>query len=271
MEIIPRRLVPSVIPVLLITALPAGAGTYQEAPVSHPGEIHGRVTLSGEVPEPAVFKIKDFPDQDYCMKKSDGKGNRVLQPVQLEEGGGLDNVVVAIEDVHGGKPFQMEGIQVNAENCEFIVQGGPSPLTGVMVDGVDFRVLNLDSNPNNPKEILGVTHNPQGFEIEGSKKSMIFNFLISTKGQNSKRRVKITRANGYISVVCNIHNYMQVFFLPVENPYYSIAGKGGAYSIAGIPPGKYSVTVWNPVLGRLKKKVEILPDRESELNFNYEK
>jgi hypothetical protein len=261
-----------VVSILLLALLlprPATAESYREATVSNGGALKGKITFSGTVPPPQVFKISNFPDQDFCKKVSDGKGNRIIQPVQVGKGGGLENVVVVIENLHSGKPFHFDGTQVNVEHCEFLVQGGSSVLSGVMVNRTNFRVLNLDSNPANPKEVMGVTHNPQGFEIEGKQKRMMFNFLIATKGQNSKRTVKLNRMDGYVSVVCNIHDYMRVYFLPVDNPYYSIVGHGGTYSIDQIPPGKYKVTAWNPALGRIRKEVDVLPGKTAELDFNF--
>jgi hypothetical protein len=261
-----------VVTILLLALLPArsaSADPYREAPVSDGGSLNGKITFSGTVPPPQVFKIKDFPDQDFCAKVSDGKGNRIIQPVEVGAGGALENVVVAIENVHSGKPFHFDGTQVNVEHCRFLVQGGPSILSGVVVDKGDFRVLNLDSNPDNPKEVMGVTHNPQGFEVADDKKTMMFNFLVAVKGQNAKRRVTINNGNGVVSVICNIHNYMQVFFLPVDNPYYSVAGKDGLFSIDQIPPGKYRVTAWNPVLGKIRKEIDIRPGRAAELDFEF--
>lgn len=55
---------------------------------------------------------------------------------------------------------------------------------------------------------------------------------------------------------CDQHIYEQVFFLQVENPYYAIVGSDGTYRIEQVPPGKYELIVWHPILGIQAKPIE---------------
>lgn len=62
---------------------------YEEGPVSEAGTIDGKVTFSGEIPAPKVFKLRNYPYAEFCGKISDGLGNRVHQAVRVGEGGGF--------------------------------------------------------------------------------------------------------------------------------------------------------------------------------------
>ena len=246
------------------------AGAYQEKPVTNGGSLHGKVTFSGTVPRPQVYRVRDFPNFDYCRKKADALGNREVQPVRVGENGALRDAIVVIEDVDGGKPFHFEGARVNSEDCDFVVQGGPSPLLGVLVDDSELQILNLDADPTHPETIQGVMHNPQGLEILGDKKKLLFKLVISLKGQTSKRKVHFKNKGDYLLVMCDVHTYMQSYFLQVNNPYYAVVDGNGNYSIDKIPPGNYTVTAWNPSLGKIQKEITIRPNGTAELEFQFE-
>lgn len=235
-----------------------------------PVRLNGKVTFSGKLPAPKVFELNNFPHARFCSKISNGLGRRVLQTIRVGEGGVLGDAVVYIEDIQSGKPFNFNGTQVNSKDCEFIVQGGPSPLSGVVVANSEFRLFNEDSDRSNPETILGVPHNPEGHEVLGKRKKLIFKALLLEKGKILHRNVKIQKKRSFVLLKCGVHDFMQVYFLPVRNPYYSIVGGDGQFSIDKIPPGKYKVGVWHPKLGRIiKKRIRVLPNETIDLDFAF--
>lgn len=258
---------------MLLPVFPVNAESiYREVPVSESGTINGKVTFSGKVPAPKIFNLKNFPHARFCSKISNGLGVRTHQPVRVGEGGVLGNAVVYIENIQSGKPFNFNGTQVNSKDCEFVIHGGPSSLTGVVVNHSEFRLFNEDSDPSNPETILGVPHNPEGHEVLGKRKQIIFKSLLLEKGEIVRRKVNIKKKKSYVLLQCGMHDYMRAYFLPVENPYYSIVGDDGQFSIDKIPPGKYKVSVWHPTLGRIvKKKVKVLSNETIDLNFTFKK
>ena len=257
------------IPVFILTCLPASAETYREIPVGASGTISGSVTFSGEIPPPQVFRIRDFPDYRFCNTVSNGNGDRVVPVARVGKDGALQDAVVYIEDIESGKPFKYGGTQINAENCEFLVQNEPSSRTGVVVDGGEFRVLNLDADPSRAQTAAGLDHTPQAYEILGGKKTTLFKLLVATKGKTSRRKIELKYKNSSILVECAVHNYMQVHFLPVRNPYFGIVGEDGRFAIDRIPPGRYKVRAWHPAFGTLEETAEVGPDQTVKLDFAY--
>ena len=66
-----------------------------------------------------------------------------------------------------------------------------------------------------------------------------------------------TRAGEY-NISCDIHASMTALVLVVSAPYAVAAGDEGAFSIRGVPPGSYTLTLWtaDPSL-RTERVVEI--------------
>lgn len=62
------------------------------------------------------------------------------------------------------------------------------------------------------------------------------------------RPVKFDRP-GIIPVFCDIHSNMSAYILVFSHPYFAVTDETGRYTIAGVPPGTYSVAIWSE-LGR---------------------
>jgi plastocyanin len=50
---------------------------------------------------------------------------------------------------------------------------------------------------------------------------------------------------GIVQVLCNIHSSMLGVVVVVDTPYYAQADSAGAFTIKGVPPGDYQLTVWH--------------------------
>ncbi|HEV8324338.1 MAG TPA: carboxypeptidase regulatory-like domain-containing protein [Myxococcota bacterium] len=65
------------------------------------------------------------------------------------------------------------------------------------------------------------------------------------------------RKPGEVDVYCNIHPDMVAKVLVLENPFYAEAGGDGAWTIAGVPPGSYTVVAWSPTHVPDRRTVEV--------------
>jgi hypothetical protein len=243
-----------------------GGGGYQEAAVADGGTVSGKVTFKGTAPAPKTFELAKFPNQGFCGKISDGKGNRVVQEVRVKDGT-LQDVVVSINGISKGKPFKFEGTDIQSDTCRFLVKGGPSDLVGVVVKKNELRVENMDADPNDPKAVTGVLHNPHGYEVAGASLTTLFNKPLPDKGQKITQKVILRKKESFMKVECDQHNFMNAFFYPVSNPYHAIVGADGSFTIDGVPPGEYEVTAWHPILGVEKQKVTVAAKGKASANF----
>jgi hypothetical protein len=242
---------------------------YDEAPVPDGGSITGKVMFKGAVPAPKEFEFAKFPNPAFCAKAdSDGKGHRVVQQVNVKNGA-LADVVVYIEEIEKGKPFKFDGTDVKTDLCRFVVEGGPSKLTGVVVKKAEIRILNTDADPTDPKAATGVLHNPHGYEISGASANTLFNLPLPEKGQVIKKPVVLRKKDSDMKIQCDQHNFMEVYFQPVSNPYYSIVGEDGTFTIDGVPPGTYEVHAFHPILGVQEAKVTVSAKGKATADFAF--
>ncbi len=50
---------------------------------------------------------------------------------------------------------------------------------------------------------------------------------------------------GIVRVFCDIHSHMSAFILVFAHRFFSVTDADGRYRIEGVPPGRYTVAVWN--------------------------
>ena len=247
------------------------AFAYEEAPVSGGGSVSGKISFKGTPPEPKLFEFAKFPQPNFCSKAdSDGKGHRMLREVKVN-GGALADVVVYIEGIEKGKPFKFNGTDVKADTCRFLVQGGPSTFVGVVMKKNEIRVENMDADPSDPKAADGVLHNPHGYEVKGAANNTMFNKPLPTKGLILKEKVIIRKEGSYMKLECDQHNFMNAWFQPIQNPYYTIVGDDGTFSIGDIPPGEYELHAFHPILGTKEQKITVAANGKATVNFEFSK
>jgi len=244
------------------------AMAYDEGPAGG-ASVTGKITFKGTPPAPKLFEFEKFPQPKYCSQAdSDGRGHRVLKEVSVNNGA-LEDVVVYIENIEKGKPFKFNGTDVKANLCRFLVQGGPSTFVGVVVKKAELRVENTDADPSDPKTASGVLHNPHGYEVKGASRTTMFNKPLPEKGQVVKEKIMIRKKESVMKMECDQHGFMQVWFSPIENPYYAIVGKDGTYTIDQVPAGKYEVVAWQPILGMKEKEITVGASGKVDVNFEF--
>lgn len=50
---------------------------------------------------------------------------------------------------------------------------------------------------------------------------------------------------GLVAVLCNIHPEMNCYLMVVDSNHYTKTDKNGAFTLAGIKPGKYTLKAWH--------------------------
>ncbi len=50
---------------------------------------------------------------------------------------------------------------------------------------------------------------------------------------------------------------MSAFIVVLQNPFFALTGPDGAYTIAGIPPGKYTLKTWHESLKESSKVIVV--------------
>jgi len=82
--------------------------------------------------------------------------------------------------------------------------------------------------------------------------------------------VNLTKGRRIFVMQCGFHAYMVSWGLAVENPYYAITDKDGAFSMSDVPPGEYVLVAWHPETGpTLEQNVTVRPKDTANVNFEF--
>ena len=86
------------------------------------------------------------------------------------------------------------------------------------------------------------------------------------KGGTSKTQTFDTP--GAVQVLCNIHSSMQAYVYVVDTPWFAQADGAGRFSIKGVPPGEYSVSVWHEAASRVAETKVKVADSSAPLSLS---
>lgn len=246
---------------------------YEMGEVIDGGSLTGTVTLHGPVPAHRTFPIALYEYGVYCKKISDGNGHVLLKEFHVDSEGGLQDVVISIQDVKRGKPFRYiknEFVAVNcmfhpydvSDNEQFEAHDGNlthvHPLVMILRNDSPLAVLNRDP----------IVHNGQVYQPE--KGNVILNFPIPVNDNRHGGSLHFEEGMKMAQMICGMHEYMQTWGWIVDNPYYAKTKKDGKYLIDRIPSGTYRVTAWHPHMKPFDKIVTVPPNGLVTLDFAFE-
>ena len=72
---------------------------------------------------------------------------------------------------------------------------------------------------------------------------------------------------GVTTLLCNVHAEMNAYIVAVETPYFGVTDRRGAFSIEGVPPGTYDLTLWHERLRETTVKVNVEAGQAVEVDF----
>jgi hypothetical protein len=210
-----------------LLGLVSSAWSYEEMQVANGGAIKGKVTYTGSVPTRKIIPTKD---QEVCG------GIRDERQVIVGPDSGVMDAIVYLKEVPKGKRWDKpkKTPTINNRKCNF------EPHVQVMPAGMNLAILNSDP----------VLHNTHGFLI----KATVFNVAMPKQGMRVERPIK---KPGIVRVECDAHGWMLAWIYAADNPYYAITGKDGTFSIPAVPPGEYTMVVWQEYTGSMEMPVTV--------------
>ena len=75
---------------------------------------------------------------------------------------------------------------------------------------------------------------------------------------------------GVIRVFCDIHSHMSAFILVFAHRYFAVTDDEGRYHLDGVPPGTYTLVVWNETLrGDPPRRQVIVPESGGDIDADF--
>jgi len=252
----------------------SGTFAYEEVDVSRGGSIAGRITLKGAIPAPRVFSLSLYPFGSFCKKISDGNGHVFLKDFIVNDEGGLWDVVIAVQGVKKGKAFPLIQKQFVATDCMF----HPADVAEREQFFVDDMGRMHHEHPNvailenhQPISVINkdpIIHNIQVFQNE--RGNIILNAPLPVSTRTRGGALHFDRGKRISQIICGIHEFMQSWGFVVDNPYYAMTAKDGTYSIDGLLPGVYQVSIWHPHYWVYEQTVSIAENGTARLDFEFD-
>ncbi len=72
---------------------------------------------------------------------------------------------------------------------------------------------------------------------------------------------------GVVTILCNVHTEMSAFIIILENPFFTITGPEGEFTINDVPSGTYTIKTWHEKLKEQKQEITLKQDESKTINF----
>lgn len=204
------------------------------------GALEGHIRLGGDrLPRATV--VRNTTDPEAC-----GPEHVLEDYVVDEKSRGMAHVIVALSGVPREQipAFEPGRLLLDNRECRFV------PPVSVLTVGSTLESLNSDPVPHTV-HLYGAVQ---------------MNLSLPFQGMRATRSLE---RPGMVAVKCDLHGWMQAFIRVDEHPFHDVTDRTGAFRIAGVPPGEYTLEVWHQRLGWKRLPVEIESSRITSAEIEY--
>jgi hypothetical protein len=230
-------------------APPAGHPEQNVAPVFHvdpltAGSISGTIRYTGKRPRPATIDMSEDP---ACVEAHRGKA--IDESLLVSSNGALANAFVYVKKGLEGKNFVVPStpVTIDQKGCWFRPR-----VLGIQTNQI-FEVTNSDPVTHNIHPMAQV--NREWNHSQGAGDAPLVR--------------KFIKPEIMIPVKCNIHHWMRAYIGVVDHPYFAVSTQDGSYTIAGLPPGTYTIEVWHESLGTEEQQITVAPHANAVANVTF--
>ncbi len=205
------------------------------------GTIEGQIVLEGDVPTLAPKVKKGDPtakDPSVCAADDVPDESLVVDPATK----GVANVIIYLRKAPAGMPADLKAskvkeVVVDQKGCRYFPH-----ITAVRTD----QTVKCVSND-------AVAHNVNIAPFVNPAQ----NFIIPANDQKGTNVTLKSPEALPVSVKCDIHNFMQSYWVVTDHPYVAVTDKEGKFKIEGLPAGEHSFTVWQESAGYINRKYTV--------------
>ena len=189
--------------------------------------IQGSVRLTG-----AGLEQKKLPvtvDHSVCGKEKEG------QELVVSAGKGIRNVVVSLQNPPPTATWKapLSPVQMDQQQCVLV------PRVVIVPVGGTVEFLNSDRLLHNIRSRSTVNRPFNRTQPKGRTIPMVF------------------QKPELIRVDCDLHPWMRAWVVVAEHPFYAITNDQGEFVLDNVPPGRYTIQLWQEALGTVTKDVSV--------------
>lgn len=193
------------------------------------GVIRGVVVFTGTAEQK---KLPVTIDQYVCGKE------KPAEDLVVNAQRGVRSAVVWLQSPPGAAswPSAPVKIEMDQKNCVFVPRVVLVPVGGT----VEF--LNSDRLLHNLHSV--------------SKDNPSFN-----RTQPKGRAIPIEFAKPEIvQLNCDLHSWMRAWVVVADHPFYALTNEAGEFTLPSVPPGKYTLQIWQETIGVTSRDVIVGSD-----------
>lgn len=168
-------------------------------------------------------------DQYICGKEKDP------EDLLLSGNNGIKNAVVSLQNIapETKRDWNLPPAKMDQKQCSF------TPRVVVVPVGGTVEFLNSDRLLHNVRS--AGKENPPFNRAQPHARSIVFSF----------KQPELLRID------CDLHSWMRGWVVVAEHPFYAVTNEQGEFSLENVPRGKYTIQVWQEILGTVTQQVVV--------------
>lgn len=232
----------------LLVAVAASFLVALGAHAADSASISGKVTFDGTAPKQKKIKT----DADPKCSELHADSPLLAEDVVVNGDGTLKNVFVYVKSGLSktyDKPTAP--VELHQKGCHY------EPHVFGMMAGQPLKIVNDDET----------LHNIHAMPADPNNKE--FNKGQPNKGMSSM--ATFAHPEVMVHFKCDVHPWMSAYVGVLDNPFYSVTGDDGAFSLKGLPAGEYEVVAWQEKYGPQSQKIKVGDGEAKTVDFKFSK
>jgi plastocyanin len=176
-------------------------------------------------------KVSVTIDQYVCGKEKES------EDLVVSANSGIRNAVVSLQNIPPG--LKREGsfapAKMDQRQCSFI------PRVVIVPVGGTVEFLNSDRLLHNVRSVAKEKENPTFNRAQPHARAISYVFKQAER----------------LRVDCDLHSWMRGWVVVAEHPFYVVTNEQGEFILENVPPGKYTLQVWQESLGNVTQEVAV--------------
>jgi plastocyanin len=175
-------------------------------------------------------------------------GRRAVQEFVVRSAdGGLANVVVDLQGTFPATTPRRDPVTLDQRGCLY------APRVLAMQAGQTLQITNSDA----------LLHNVHSLSTKGNA------FNVSQPQAGMAYRAVLKNPDVIMRVKCDVHSWMTAYIAVEPHPYFAITGDHGAFTVAGVPAGRYTIRTWHERYGQLTQPVTVKAGQTTTIELGY--